>query len=160
RARAARLRPRERQDRPRRPRGRSPRRQGHPRVLPRPRPGRRAQLPPGQALPPPQALVVLMPLVQLESLTLAFAGIRGLDGVSLSVDAGALFAVIRPNGAGKTSLFNCISGVYRASAGRVVLDGRDLTPLSPHRIAALDIARMFQNPALFEAMTVLDNLLV
>jgi len=101
-----------------------------------------------------------MAFLQLEQLTLAFAGVRALDGVSLSVDAGALFAVIGPNGAGKTSLFNCISGVYRASAGRVVLDGRDLGPLSPHRIASLGVARMFQNPALFEAMTVLDNLLV
>jgi branched-chain amino acid transport system ATP-binding protein len=100
------------------------------------------------------------PLLQIERLTLAFAGVRALDGVSLSVDPGALFAVIGPNGAGKTSLFNCISGVYRPSAGRVVLDGRDLSPLSPHRIAALGVARMFQNPALFEAMTVLDNLLV
>lgn len=101
-----------------------------------------------------------MALLRIDQLTLAFAGVRALDGVSLSVDAGALFAVIGPNGAGKTSLFNCISGVYRASAGKVVLDGRDLGPLSPHRIAALGVARMFQNPALFEAMTVLDNLLV
>ena len=62
------------------------------------------------------------PLLQIERLTLAFAGVRALDGVSLSVDPGALFAVIGPNGAGKTSLFNCISGVYRPSAGRVVLE--------------------------------------
>lgn len=101
-----------------------------------------------------------MAFVELHQLTLAFAGVRALDGVSLSVDAGALFAVIGPNGAGKTSLFNCLSGVYRPSAGRVALDGRDLGPLSPHRRAALGVARMFQNPALFENMTVLDNLLV
>ena len=99
-------------------------------------------------------------LLQIEGLTLAFAGVRALDGVSLAVDAGALVAVIGPNGAGKTSLFNCISGVYRPRAGRLLLDGRDLAPLSPHRIAALGVARMFQNPALFEAMSVLDNLLV
>jgi branched-chain amino acid transport system ATP-binding protein len=93
-------------------------------------------------------------------LTLAFAGVRALDGLSLAVEQGALFAVIGPNGAGKTSLFNCISGVYRASAGGISLDGRDLTALRPHQIASLGVARMFQNTALFENMTVLDNLLV
>jgi branched-chain amino acid transport system ATP-binding protein len=100
------------------------------------------------------------PLLEVRDLTLAFAGVRALDGVSLVVDAGALFAVIGPNGAGKTSLFNCISGVYRPSAGRVVLDGRDLGACSPHQIAGLGVARMFQNLALFDNMTVLDNLLV
>ena len=99
-------------------------------------------------------------LVEVRDLTLAFAGVRALDGVSLAVDPGALFAVIGPNGAGKTSLFNCISGVYRPSAGRVVLDGRDLGACTPHQIAGLGVARMFQNLALFENMTVLDNLLV
>jgi branched-chain amino acid transport system ATP-binding protein len=101
-----------------------------------------------------------MPLVEVHDLTLAFAGVRALAGVSLAVEAGALYAVIGPNGAGKTSLFNCISGVYRPSAGRVALDGHDLERRTPHEIAALGVARMFQNPALFENMTVLDNLLV
>jgi len=101
-----------------------------------------------------------MPLVDVQSLTLAFAGVRALDGVSLAVSPGELFAVIGPNGAGKTSLFNCISGVYRPSAGRIALDGHDLAACTPHEIAALGVARMFQNLALFENMTVLENLLV
>jgi branched-chain amino acid transport system ATP-binding protein len=98
--------------------------------------------------------------VDVSSLTLQFAGVRALDGVSLQVPKGTLFAVIGPNGAGKTSLFNCISGVYRPSSGRLVLDGVDLAARRPHEIAALGVARMFQNTALFENMTVLDNLLV
>ncbi len=101
-----------------------------------------------------------MGFLDVTSLTLSFAGVRALDGVTLSVANGALYAVIGPNGAGKTSLFNCISGVYRPSGGRVVLDGRDLATARPHEIAALGVARMFQNTALFENMTVLDNLLV
>lgn len=98
--------------------------------------------------------------LHIDQLTLAFAGVRALDGVSLSVERGALFAVIGPNGAGKTSLFNSVSGVYRPQHGRITLDGRELTALRPHEIAGLGVARMFQNTALFENMTVLDNMLV
>jgi branched-chain amino acid transport system ATP-binding protein len=101
-----------------------------------------------------------MAQVEVQALTLAFAGVRALDGVSLTVPAGSLFAVIGPNGAGKTSLFNCISGVYRPGHGRITLDGQDLSSRTPHEIAGLGVARMFQNLALFENMTVLDNLLV
>lgn len=101
-----------------------------------------------------------MAFVEVKQLTLSFAGVRALDGVSLRVDQGALFAVIGPNGAGKTSLFNCISGVYRASSGSIALGGVMLGSKRPHEIAAMGVARMFQNPALFENMTALDNLLV
>ncbi len=98
--------------------------------------------------------------LRVENLSLSFAGVRALDGVSLDVAKGALFAVIGPNGAGKTSLFNCISGVYRPQQGSVSLDGVILGEKRPHEIAALGVARMFQNTALFENLTVLDNLLV
>jgi len=101
-----------------------------------------------------------MAFVEIKQLTLSFAGVRALDGVSLRVEQGALFAVIGPNGAGKTSLFNCISGVYRPSRGSISVSGVDLAAKRPHQIAAMGVARMFQNPALFENMTVLDNLLV
>jgi branched-chain amino acid transport system ATP-binding protein len=101
-----------------------------------------------------------MSFVVIDNVTLEFAGVRALDGVSLEVPEGALHAVIGPNGAGKTSLFNCISGVYRPTRGAVRLGGRDLTGVPPHRIAGLGVARMFQNLALFENMTVLDNLLI
>jgi branched-chain amino acid transport system ATP-binding protein len=98
--------------------------------------------------------------VDIKTITLAFAGVRALDGVSLSVERGTLFAVIGPNGAGKTSLFNCISGVYKPQSGGVILDGTPLIDRRPHQIAAMGVARMFQNTALFDNMTVLDNLLI
>ncbi len=101
-----------------------------------------------------------MAQIEIDSVTLSFSGITALRDVSLLVDAGALVAVIGPNGAGKTSLFNCISGLYRPQQGSVRFDGRELTKLAPDRIAALGVARMFQNLALFEHLTVLDNLLV
>jgi len=101
-----------------------------------------------------------MSLLRIEDVTLAFSGVRALDGVSLAVDAASLVAVIGPNGAGKTTLFNCISSIYRPSAGRVVFDGRDVATLTPHDAAHLGIARTFQNLALFENLSVLDNLLV
>lgn len=101
-----------------------------------------------------------MSFLQVESLSLAFAGVKALSEVSLTVERGRLAAVIGPNGAGKTSLFNCISGVYTPQSGRVSLDGRELCGLESHVVASMGVARMFQNPALFENLTVLENLLV
>jgi branched-chain amino acid transport system ATP-binding protein len=100
------------------------------------------------------------PLLQVDGLSLAFAGVRALDDVSLDVEAGSVVAVIGPNGAGKTSLFNCISSIYRPASGRVRLHGQETQTLPPHKLASLGVARMFQNLALFENLTVLENLLV
>ncbi len=100
------------------------------------------------------------PLLQLEAISLQFAGLKALDDVSLAVQPEQLLAIIGPNGAGKSSLFNCISGLYRPSAGRILLQGRDITSEPAHRIAALGIARVFQNLALFDNLTALDNLMV
>jgi branched-chain amino acid transport system ATP-binding protein len=97
-------------------------------------------------------------ILEIEALSLAFGGVRALDGVSLSVEAGSITAIIGPNGAGKTSLFNAISGFYRPQAGRIVFDGQDITRLKPPRRAALGLARTFQNIALFQGMSVLDNI--
>jgi len=98
--------------------------------------------------------------LQINDITLRFAGVRALSGVSLDVKKGSLLAVIGPNGAGKTSLFNCISGVYSPSEGTISLGGKELTSMPPHKVAALGVARMFQNLALFDNLTVLDNLLI
>jgi branched-chain amino acid transport system ATP-binding protein len=100
------------------------------------------------------------PLLRVEDVTLSFTGVRALDAVSLTVEPGSLTAVIGPNGAGKTSLFNCISAVYRPQAGRVIFEGREVQNLAAHQVAGLGIARTFQNLALFENLSVLDNLLV
>ncbi|MEM9488342.1 MAG: ABC transporter ATP-binding protein, partial [Myxococcota bacterium] len=99
-------------------------------------------------------------LLDIAEISLSFAGVKALDRVSLSVDPGQLVAVIGPNGAGKTSLFNCISGVYRPDTGSVHVAGQKVTGMAPHRVAGLGVARMFQNLALFENLTALDNLLI
>jgi branched-chain amino acid transport system ATP-binding protein len=89
-----------------------------------------------------------------------FGGVRAVAGISLSVRSGELVSVIGPNGAGKTSLLNTISGFYRPDSGAIAFAGRNITGLRPSRIAALGIARTFQNIALFGGMTVLDNIML
>ncbi len=99
-------------------------------------------------------------VLSLEAISLSFAGLKALDEVSLEVLPEQLLAIIGPNGAGKSSLFNCISGLYRPTSGRIWLQGRDITREPAHRIAALGVARVFQNLALFENLSTLDNLMV
>ena len=99
-------------------------------------------------------------LLQIDQISLSFSGIRALRDVSFSFEQGSLHAVIGPNGAGKTSLFNCVSGLYRPDQGKILFKGQDITHQQPHKIAGLGVARMFQNLALFEHLTVLQNLLV
>jgi len=100
------------------------------------------------------------PMLRIKDVHLSFSGVRALQGVSVSADAGQLLAIIGPNGAGKTSLFNCISGVYTPQQGAVDFLGKSVLGRPPHAIAADGVARMFQNLGLFENLTVLENLLV
>jgi len=97
-------------------------------------------------------------LLKVQDLSLGFGGIQALVDIRLEVRSGELFSVIGPNGAGKTSLLNCISGRYIAASGRLLFDGRDITRLAPHRRASVGIGRTFQNLALFNHMTVLENI--
>lgn len=99
-------------------------------------------------------------LLSARGVGIAFGGIQALSNVSVEIPRGAIVAVIGPNGAGKTTLFNCITGVYRPDSGEVTFDGRSIVGLAPHRIAALGLARTFQNIELFSRMTVLDNVLL
>jgi branched-chain amino acid transport system ATP-binding protein len=96
-------------------------------------------------------------LLTLDGITLSFGGIRALSDVSAGVREHGVTAVIGPNGAGKTSLFNVISGFYRATAGAVRFDGQDLMGSPSSGRAKLGIARTFQNIALFQGLTVLEN---
>jgi branched-chain amino acid transport system ATP-binding protein len=89
-----------------------------------------------------------------------FGGVQAVDNVSVAVRRGEILSIIGPNGAGKTSLLNMISGFYRPSAGSIWLDGNDITRLRPSQIAAMGVARTFQNIALFSGMTVLDNIML
>jgi len=96
----------------------------------------------------------------IEGLHVAFGGVKALQGVDLVIPPGKILAIIGPNGAGKTTLINTVSGAYHPQRGRILLDGRDISRLPPHRIASLGIARTFQNIALFRGMTVLDNIML
>jgi branched-chain amino acid transport system ATP-binding protein len=96
-------------------------------------------------------------LLAVEGIWLSFGGVKALAGVDFTVRRGSITGIIGPNGAGKTSLLNCIAGFYRPEAGRILLDGRDVTRVPPDRRPGLGLARTFQNIALFEGMTVLDN---
>jgi branched-chain amino acid transport system ATP-binding protein len=98
-------------------------------------------------------------LLELDSVSLRFGGVSAISDLSFSVNEGELFAIIGPNGAGKTSIFNVISQVYRPQAGDIRWKGESLMGMRPDRVAALGIARTFQNIELFPQMTVIDNLL-
>jgi branched-chain amino acid transport system ATP-binding protein len=98
--------------------------------------------------------------LHLRSVSLAFGGLKVLDEVSFKARPGELVALIGPNGAGKTSALNCISGIYRPSAGDIQFNGKSIQNLKPHAIARLGIARTFQHGELFAHMTVVENLLV
>ena len=100
------------------------------------------------------------PFFQADAISVQFGGLRAVDGVSFTVDKGEVFTIIGPNGAGKTTVFNIISRIYNPTAGRVLLEGEEITRLPAHRVAGLGIARTFQNIELFEHATVLQNLLI
>ena len=98
--------------------------------------------------------------LEIRDVSRSFGGVQALSQVSATVDRGELVSVIGPNGAGKTTLLNGISGVFHPDRGSIVLDGVDISHMAPARIAALGVARTFQNIALFRGMTVLDNLML
>jgi branched-chain amino acid transport system ATP-binding protein len=98
--------------------------------------------------------------LEIQEVSKSFGGVQAVTRVSLDVRAGELLSVIGPNGAGKTTLLNMISGFYHPDAGRIVLDGTDISHFAPSRVAERGVARTFQNIALFRGMTVLDNLML
>ncbi|MFI7419900.1 ABC transporter ATP-binding protein [Nonomuraea sp. NPDC049684] len=101
-----------------------------------------------------------MPALEVRDVTVRFAGLTALDGVGFTVAPGTVHALIGPNGAGKSTCFNVLSGVCRAASGSVRFGASELTALRPHRIAALGVARTFQNIALSPHQPVRDNLLL
>jgi branched-chain amino acid transport system ATP-binding protein len=96
-------------------------------------------------------------VLTLTGLSWSVGGSAILSGVDLAVGEGEFVAVIGPNGAGKTSLFNLISGLNRASAGRILLDGADITTEAPHKRARRGIGRTFQASSVFPTMTVAEH---
>lgn len=101
-----------------------------------------------------------MPLLQTEKLTKQFGGLAAVDGVDLGVEAGTIHALIGPNAAGKTTLFDLIMGEQSPTAGRVLFDRRDITGLPSHRIPHLGIGRSFQRNNLFPMLTAYENVWV
>ncbi|MGW0588749.1 ABC transporter ATP-binding protein [Streptosporangium sp. NPDC002607] len=101
-----------------------------------------------------------VPRLDVREVTVRFAGLTALDAVGFTVEPGSVHAVIGPNGAGKSTCFNVLSGVYRATSGSVRFGDAELTALAPHRIAALGVARTFQNIALSPMLPVRDNLML
>lgn len=100
------------------------------------------------------------PILDIRDVSLSFRGVRALNRVGFSVEGGALFSIIGPNGAGKTSMLNCISGRYSPSEGNILFEGRDITRMKTNSRAQIGIGRTFQNLALFNHMSVLDNIMV
>jgi len=99
-------------------------------------------------------------ILTVDGVSMHFRGLKALQDVSLTVGAGEIRGIVGPNGSGKTTLFNVISGLYRPTAGRVVLAGRDVTASRPHVLAQAGVARTFQNLRLFRMLSVRDNILV
>jgi branched-chain amino acid transport system ATP-binding protein len=99
-------------------------------------------------------------LLEVDGLSVQFGGVRAVAGVSFTVRPGEVFTLIGPNGAGKTTVFNLISRIYQPNAGRILFGDADVLRLPAHRVAALGIARTFQNIELFEHASVLQNLLI
>jgi branched-chain amino acid transport system ATP-binding protein len=98
-------------------------------------------------------------VLDVRGVTVRFGGLTALDGASLTVAPGQVAGVIGPNGAGKTTLLNVLCGFVKPQAGSMSFDGRPLTRLRPHRLAALGIARTLQGVALFSRLTVLENVM-
>jgi branched-chain amino acid transport system ATP-binding protein len=103
------------------------------------------------------ALAGVESLLRVERLTKRFGGLVASDAVDLDILPGEVHALIGPNGAGKTTLIAQLAGELRPNSGRIVLDGRDITHLPPHRRARLGLARSFQITSVFAEFSVLDN---
>ncbi|MBL6738265.1 MAG: ABC transporter ATP-binding protein [Litoricola sp.] len=99
-------------------------------------------------------------MIVVENLHKRFGGVHAVNGASLTIRPGSITGLIGPNGAGKTTLFNVIAGLYQPTAGRVVLDGEDITGLKPHELFHKGVLRTFQLAHEFKTLTVRDNLMM
>ena len=99
-------------------------------------------------------------MIEVKHLKMHFGGIHAVDDVSLTIETGRITGLIGPNGAGKTTLFNVIAGHYKPTSGHVLLDGQDITGLSPHELFAKGLLRTFQIAHEFGSLTVRENLMM
>lgn len=102
----------------------------------------------------------ISPLLHVSDVSVQFGGIRALQGVSFEMQPQTICGLIGPNGAGKTSLFNCLSRLYKFQSGDITFDGHSIQGESEHQVARRGIGRTFQNLALFQSLSVKNNVLV
>ena len=100
------------------------------------------------------------PLIEVENLTMRFGGLTALDALSMSVREGEILGLIGPNGSGKTTFFNVLTGLYKASGGRIVYRGEDIIGKTPQDIYRRGVARTFQRSRLSLSLTVFDNIVI
>src|ERR1700761_2998097 len=100
------------------------------------------------------------PILSVQGLSKSYGGVHAVRGVSFALHAGEMLALIGPNGAGKSTCFNMLNGQVPPDSGRITLQGRDITGLSPRRVWRLGVGRTFQITATFASMTVRENVQV
>jgi branched-chain amino acid transport system ATP-binding protein len=100
------------------------------------------------------------PVLECMGVERRFGGLVAVTGVNLVINKGEIFGLVGPNGSGKTTLTNAITGFYPPQKGKILLSGKDITGTAPHKVAGMGVARTFQNLALFNGMSVLDNILL
>jgi len=99
-------------------------------------------------------------MLKIENLTKKFGGISAVNNCSFEIEKGKITALIGPNGSGKTTIFNLISGILKPDQGKIFLDNQDITDYSVDRISNLGISRLFQQPRLFKNLTAKENLIL
>lgn len=99
-------------------------------------------------------------LLSVTNLKMYFAGVKAVDGVSFCVEEGKMLGIIGPNGSGKTTMYNALTGVYTPTAGEVVFDGKEITGKPMYDMVRFGIARTFQNLRYYRGMTVLENVMM
>jgi branched-chain amino acid transport system ATP-binding protein len=97
-------------------------------------------------------------LLSVQNMTHYFGGLRAVSNFSFDVPEGVIYGLIGPNGSGKTTTFNLITGIYRPTEGKILFDGREITGFRPYRIVHRGVARTFQNLRIFSNLSVLDNI--
>lgn len=97
---------------------------------------------------------------KVENLSISFGGLKAVNNVSFNVEKNSIFSIIGPNGSGKTTIFNLISGIYKPDQGKVIMDGENMVGHYPDWVAKKGIARTFQNIELFSNASVMDNLML